>query len=588
MTPPTSVLTEFELARDFFKTPPGPPSKTPPALPRSWVPLVTERFGCLEDSDQPSRDHQRSTAPLWTPQAGPQTQAYESDADEILYGGEPGGGKSDWLLGHALTKHVRSHLFRRDAGQLGELTDRLREITTLDDGSAIGRVTESPRPLWRCGAKRLEMAGIANEADAFKWQGRAGDFKAFDEVTQFSKTQYLTVSGWGRSSTPGQKVQTAGTCNPPVDEDALWVVERWAPWLDPTHENPAASGEIRWFAMVDGEDTECESGSPFEHNGETVYPSSRTFIRARLADNAYLGDDYRRKLDALPEPMRTIFKTSDFVALLQTSHPFQVIPTGWIRAAQQRWTPEPPLIRGSSTEHEPQSAVALDVAEGGRDRCVVARRHSDWIAMLETVPGIKTPHAEDAVALVEPKLVDTGYAIVDSDGVGGKAYGILFEKYRWRIRAFQGVKPTSWREDAGRGTNEFFNVRAAAWWCAREALDPKNERKVALPPGNDLLTELAAPRWEMRGQKIKIEEKSGIVSRLGRSPDLGDAVVMVLWDGDVYDFESIRQSQPLGWQSGTSNGAPTTAPAIPSSLKGKTPAERLALLMGEWQSVGTR
>lgn len=580
MTPPTSVLREFELQRDYFRTPPGPARKAPPILPPSWRPLVTARFGCLEDSDQPSQSSQPSdTAPLWTPQPGPQTLAFESDADEILYGGEPGGGKSDWLLGHAIMKHTRSHLFRRDAGQLGELTDRLREIV-----GETGRVTESPRPLWRNGAQRLEMAGIANEADAFKWQGRAGDFKAFDEITQFSKTQYLTVSGWGRSSTPGQKVQTAGTCNPPVDEDALWVVERWGPWLDPSHPNPAKSGEIRWFARMGDEDVECANGEPFEVDGETYFPSSRTFIRARLADNAYLGDDYRRKLDALPEPMRTIFKTSDFMALLQTSHPFQVIPTAWIREAQKRWKKEPP--NGAE-----QSCVALDVAEGGRDRCVVARRHGDWIGMLEVSPGVKTPHAEDAVRLLDAHVEKGGYFIVDADGVGGKAYGILFDRYRHRVRAFQGVKPTNWRENGGKGTNEFFNTRAAAWWCAREALDPKSGRNVALPPGNDLLAELAAPRWEPRGQKIKLEDKDDITSRLGRSPDLGDAVVMALWDGGAFDFDMIAAPLPMGFHSGSEGKAPTkpaSVPEIGAKLGRLSAAERLALLTGSYQSVGAR
>ncbi len=270
MTPPTSVLTEFGLARDFFKTPPGPAPKTPPTLPPSWRPLVTDRFGCLEDSDQPNQSSTQSVARLWTPQPGPQTLAIESDADEILFGGEPGGGKTDLLLGIALSKHTRSHIFRRDAGQLGEMTDRLREIV-----GDTGRVTESPRPLWRNGDQRIEMAGIANEADAIKWQGRAGDLKAFDEVTQFSRTQYLTVSGWGRSTKAGQKVQTLATCNPPVDEDALWVVERWGPWLDPNHPNPARSGEVRWFANIGGADTECEDGEPFELDGETInrFPS---------------------------------------------------------------------------------------------------------------------------------------------------------------------------------------------------------------------------------------------------------------------------------------------------------------------------
>lgn len=53
---------EFELARDFFKTPPGPPPKTPPALPLSWQPLATGLSGCLEDYDQQSQDSQSSQA----------------------------------------------------------------------------------------------------------------------------------------------------------------------------------------------------------------------------------------------------------------------------------------------------------------------------------------------------------------------------------------------------------------------------------------------------------------------------------------------------------------------------------------------
>mgnify|MGYP007100061464 CR=1 FL=1 len=522
MTPPTSVLTEFGLARDFFKTPPGPAPKTPPTLPPSWRPLVTDRFGCLEDSDQPNQSSTQSVARLWTPQPGPQTLAIESDADEILFGGEPGGGKTDLLLGIALSKHTRSHIFRRDAGQLGEMTDRLREIV-----GDTGRVTESPRPLWRNGDQRVEMAGIANEADAIKWQGRAGDLKAFDEVTQFSRTQYLTVSGWGRSTKAGQKVQTLATCNPPVDEDALWVVERWGPWLDPNHPNPARSGEVRWFANIGGADTECEDGEPFELDGETIHPSSRTFIRSHLSDNAYLGDDYRRRIDALPEPMRTIFKTSDFMALLQTSHPMQVIPTAWVKAAQARWQPTVP--EGVDGKPVRQSCVALDVAEGGRDRTVVARRYGDWFAMLEAKPGASTPHAKDAAAMVERALLEPGYAVVDADGVGAGAYGILYAKYGQRARAFRGVKPTDWRDKSG--NLEFFNVKAAAWWAAREALDPASGRQIALPPGNDLLAELCAVRWEMSGQKIRMERKEDTRSRLGRSPDLADPIVMALWPG---------------------------------------------------------
>ena len=147
---------------------------------------------------------------------------------------------------------------------------------------------------------------------------------------------------------------------------------------------------------------------------------------------------------------------------------------------------------------------------------------------------MQTPRAEDSAAYVEPDMLGGGYVIVDADGVGGQAYGILREKFKGRAKAFRGVKPTLWRDTDWQGqggTNEFFNTRAAAWWAARMALDPTNPRKVALPPGGDLLTELAAPRWFMSGQKIQLEKKEEVVKRIGRSPDLADAVVMALWPG---------------------------------------------------------
>ena len=57
---------------------------------------------------------------------------------------------------------------------------------------------------------------------------------------------------------------------------------RWGPWLDEQHPNPALPGELRWFVRIDGKDTEVEGPEPFEWQGETLYPQSRTFIPAKL------------------------------------------------------------------------------------------------------------------------------------------------------------------------------------------------------------------------------------------------------------------------------------------------------------------
>src|SRR3954454_1074825 len=55
----------------------------------------------------------KSTATMaWVPNPGPQTQAFVCKADELFYGGEAGGGKTDLGIGLALTEHKRSLLLR--------------------------------------------------------------------------------------------------------------------------------------------------------------------------------------------------------------------------------------------------------------------------------------------------------------------------------------------------------------------------------------------------------------------------------------------------------------------------------------------
>ena len=64
----------------------------------------------------------------WLPVPGPQTDAYRSKADLLLYGGAAGGGKTDLLIGLALTQHNRSVIFRRAYVDLRAVEDRLIEI----------------------------------------------------------------------------------------------------------------------------------------------------------------------------------------------------------------------------------------------------------------------------------------------------------------------------------------------------------------------------------------------------------------------------------------------------------------------------
>ena len=65
--------------------------------------------------------------PIWAPLPGPQTEAWLCLADELFYGGSAGGGKSDLIIGLALTAHQRSRIFRREGSQMQGIIDRSRE-----------------------------------------------------------------------------------------------------------------------------------------------------------------------------------------------------------------------------------------------------------------------------------------------------------------------------------------------------------------------------------------------------------------------------------------------------------------------------
>lgn len=469
-------------------------------------------------NSQPSAQAAPDT-PLWTPQPGPQTLALESDADELLYGGAAGAGKSDLLLGMALTQHSRAIVFRREYTQLRALVDRSKDLIPEGQFNATTN-------LWRLpGSKTLEFGAVANEDDWRKWRGRPHDLKAFDELTEFTERQYVSLIAWARTTNPSQRVRIVGATNPPSGPDGEWVIQRWGAWLDEQHPNPAEPGELRWYAMVGGVDTEVEDGAPFEHNGEMILPRSRTFIPGRLEDNPILeATGYRATLQALPEPLRSQLLYGDWQIGLGDD-PWQVIPSAWVRAAQARWTEDGRGVDENGVPL-PWSAIGADVAGGGADCTVLARRRGEWFAELEVYPGTETPDAKANAELIQRALLDGGVAHIDGDGIGASTY-FLLEALRQPVRIYLGSGRTTQRDRTGK--LEFANVRAAAHWLLREALDPSSGSEIALPPDRELRVDLCATRYTMTISGIQLEKKEDVKKRLGRSPDKGDAVVMAHW-----------------------------------------------------------
>ncbi len=482
---------------------------------------------------------------LWHPQDGPQMAAWWSEADEVLFGGAAGGGKSDLALGLALFgPHKRSIIFRRIYKSLVELVDRSREILAPLVAAKRARFNEN-KMRWiildEHGRRDrvLEFGAVQRAQDLNKWRGRPHDLIIFDELGEFTKLMYTFLQGWNRSVTPEQRTRVLNTANPPSTEEGEWMIDYWRLWLNPRNdETPAMPGEVRWFATLDGKDTECDGPEPFDWKGEWVIPRSRTFIPSLLDDNAYLKDSsYRQVLMNLPEPLRSQLLKGDFLAARE-DNVWQAIPTEWVRMAQKRWSPERPGYLGHEDIKLPFTAMGVDPAQGGADRFVIQRvvktEDGYWFDMPMIKEGREIPTLSHGTQWIEYALAESGaecIAKIDANGLGLHHYNVLKNKQRWgrQVQAYLGSATTEKRDVTGR--LGFVNVRAAAYWYMRDLLDPANEKNVALPPSNDLLVELTSVRWKvLAGNDVAMEKKEDIIERIGRSPDLADAAVMAAWN----------------------------------------------------------
>jgi hypothetical protein len=448
----------------------------------------------------------------WVPLPGPQTLAYQSEADVIGYGGSAGGGKTDLALGMALTKHTVSAIFRREATQLHGIVERLTEMRNGRDGY------NGSDKIWRLGeGRRIEFGSAPNAGDEVRYQGRPKDLLVIDEATNFLEAQVRFLMGWVRTAIPGQRCRTLFTFNPPTSADGQWVISFFAPWLDRGHPDPAEPGELRWFASVDGQDVEVEDGTPFAYGGEVIKPQSRTFIPSRITDNPYLmGTGYMATLQSLPEPLRSQMLHGDFAAGLEDDA-FQVIPSAWVIAAQDRWQ--------ARSRKEPMDSMGVDVARGGRDETVIARRHGAWFDDLVIHPGSASPDGPTVAAQVMAARRDQAPVHIDVVGWGASPFDFLRSNGIQTLGVNGAEKSLGLTAD---GALKLVNRRAEVWWRLREALDPMNPQPLALPQDRQLRADLCAPTWRLTPQGILLESKQEIIARLGRSPDRGDAVALAL------------------------------------------------------------
>lgn len=462
----------------------------------------------------------------WRPLPGPQARAYYSLADIIGYGGAAGGGKTDLIVGMALTKHKRSLVVRQDGQQLFGVRERLGDVLGTNEGwNGQDRV-------WRHSRGVIELRGIPHLGDEKKLQGRPHGLKAFDEATELLEAQVRFIQGWMRSEDADVSPQTLMTFNPPTTIEGRYVIKYFGPWLDRKHRNPAKDGELRLYTTIAGEDVETEDDRPFVLFGsEKIYdydpdefapeliirPKTRTFIHSKVSDNPYyMRTGYVSTLQAMPEPLRSQMLLGDFEAGMEDDR-WQVIPTAWVEEAMDRWQPR--HAKGD------MDGMGVDAAMGGPDKFVIARRHGTWFDDLIRYPGEQVPDGPTGAGLVTMHRRNRAPVHVDVVGWGASTYDFLIANKVQTLKVNGATKSLGTSVEGGL---RFANYRAELVWRMREALSPINPNPIALPDDSNLLADLTAYRWKMTPAGILIKSKEEMREELGRSPDDGDAVIYAL------------------------------------------------------------
>jgi hypothetical protein len=233
----------------------------------------------------------------------------------------------------------------------------------------------------------------------------------------------------------------------------------------------------------------------------------------------------------------------------QDDDPYTTIPFGW--ASRCRYTEFP--------EDESEVQAGIDIGAGG-DRTVIYERRG---RVAGRVAAFRDADPMRTVGKLVEKIHEWGVTKVKVDviGIGWGLYGNLRQSSSRHnpVGAKQGetthgaeVVPVNFSSSPSQLMQKrFANKRAEVWWnVGREysRLQTWDLTRVS----DDTIVELTSPRYEILDAqgKIKIEAKEHVKSRIGRSPDMADALLLAF-------YEPGFQSTVSSAMSGTSSLAST-------------------------------
>ena len=265
----------------------------------------------------------------WVPHEGPQTEFLSRSEFEVLFGGSAGPGKTDCLVAGMLrdieNPNYHGLVIRRTFPQLQEIMDRCWNLYP-----ALGGEYRATEKRWRFPSEaKIDLGHMQHEDDKYNYHGKDYHRIGFDELTQFTESQYIYMFSRARTTDPSLTPQVLSTTNP-GNIGHKWVKERFVTVTDPLK---------TYFDPKTG--------------------LSRVFVPATIEDNPtlFLNDPaYLARLESLPEveKMRLRYGVWDsfegqvFSELSQRVHGCEAfeVPPEWERYCVLDWGYSKPFSVG--------------------------------------------------------------------------------------------------------------------------------------------------------------------------------------------------------------------------------------------------
>lgn len=236
-------------------------------------------------------------ANIWVPQPA-QALFMERPEYEALYGGAAGGGKSEAIVIEATRQvdipHYRGLILRKTYPELSELINK--SLSYYPRAFPGCRFNETRHRWTFPSGATVEFGAMHRTADKLKYQGRAWDFIAFDELTHFTWEEYSYLFSRNRPNGPGTRVYMRATANPGGVGHG-WVKERF---ITPAPPRTRIMTELE-ISLPDGRKEKRKR--------------SRIFIPASVFDNQILlqnDTEYIANLSLLPEAERNALLYGDW------------------------------------------------------------------------------------------------------------------------------------------------------------------------------------------------------------------------------------------------------------------------------------